>query len=98
MEALHVLEDVFEIPAGWLRPNDDLALLLEPPEMSFWERFAYEVRFGDRQLRLHELIEKRLSTNRARRMWPRISTVGDFVRAWNGGAPVNSDQGTRSER
>ncbi|HET7231642.1 MAG TPA: hypothetical protein VFJ16_16650 [Longimicrobium sp.] len=86
--ALKVLEELFEVPAAWLRPGDRITMLANLPErMSTLDHFLYDVRLGDRELILHEMIDDRLAELGRPGRWPPLVTIGDFVRVWSGHVP-----------
>ena len=81
---LGLLEAEFGIEAGFFRPDDALAWLLEPVhDGGFWSGATNSVRAGDRQLELGEYLAQRC--RRRGGTVPRdIVTLGEFGRACAG--------------
>ncbi len=66
-----------------------MALLLEPPDApSFLTRMAFDLRTGDGQLELQEILDEKLAASGMLREWTKIVTIRDFVRAWSGLRPA----------
>ncbi|MBK8146924.1 MAG: hypothetical protein IPK58_01590 [Acidobacteria bacterium] len=86
-ECFDFFEFDFEFPVGYLRPEDDLSLLTEPPSSP--ESFAFDFRWqllslGDDLL---EELNIRLKRHGTKDDWKTIRTFGELVGAWCGLEP-----------
>lgn len=88
-EVFELIEFEYGIPAGILRPDDELAKLFVP--LSTWNPIAwlnYQQIFGDRHDSLDTSIAEKLKQHDLVDEWgDAIYTVDDYVRAWCGQPP-----------
>jgi len=78
-----LLEEIYRIPAGVLRPSDDINLLVERvPERRWWRGPVHDVIAGDRQFWLQEELARQTKGRPEKDEIGEIKTVLDLVRAW----------------
>ena len=77
-----VLEEIFEIPPGLLRPEDNVGKLTDRvPEKRWWRGPSHCVLAGDRQLWLQEEFSRRLR-ERGTESPEEIRTLGELAQYW----------------
>jgi hypothetical protein len=87
-ECLDLIEEEYEIPAGLLRPEDEITKLTAPVETrNIWRWMVYQVVAGDREGELSRQLGKRMRQHGTFDTWGRIKTLGDLIRAWSGQRP-----------
>lgn len=87
-ECFDLIETEYGYIGGLLRPEDSLDKLFEPVSTKNPFHWAgYRIMAGDRQLWFGEELDKRMRKHGTYGAWPRINTIGDFVRAWCGREP-----------
>lgn len=85
LQCLELMESEYEVPAGLLRPQDNISMLADPVESkNLLKKFYYEGIAGDREFELLYQLDKRIERFGKRHMRPKIETIGDYVRAWCG--------------
>lgn len=85
-ECFDFFEFDFEFPVGYLRPEDDLSLLTEPPSSPN----PLLLIFGGNYFRGDDLLEElniRLKRHGTKDDWKTIRTFGELVGAWCGLEP-----------
>ena len=86
-ECFDLIETEYGYISGLLRPDDSLdKLFMKVPTRNPFRWASYEIMAGDRQVWFGEELEKRLREYGIREYadWPRVDTIGDFLRAWCG--------------
>lgn len=87
-EVLELLESEYGVPAGVLRPSDRLDKLMMPVRpANFWQWAVYQVKQGDRHFALQEALTKRLKHFGTVEVWRDVSTLAEYISAWDGRAP-----------
>lgn len=78
-----LLEEIYRIPAGILRPSDHIDLLVERvPEKRWWRGPVHDVIAGDRQFWIQEELARQTKGRLDGDEIGEIKTVLDLVRAW----------------
>lgn len=87
-EFLNLIEDLYEVPIGKLRPYDSLSMLFSPVRArNFLERLSYEIYDSDLEFELNEHIEKKIKKQGQTKQWSKLVTIKDCVSAWCGKPP-----------
>jgi len=87
-ECFDLIETEYGAITGLLRPEDSLEKLFQPvATRNPFRSMTYEIMAGDRQLWLGEDLRKQMRRHGVNQDWPRMETIGDFVRAWCGRKP-----------
>lgn len=88
LEALKLIEFEYSIPAGLLRPDDEVGALVEAPTGHNPLRgISHQVTVGDKEFELAYQLRRRLRRFGTASLWAGIRTVDEFVRAWCGARP-----------
>jgi hypothetical protein len=90
LECLALLEEEYSLPAGLLRPEDQLAKIFEPiPASNPWRWLVYRSREEDRQSEINYQLAKRQDRYKTRELWvlKGVNTLNDLIRAWCGQKP-----------
>jgi hypothetical protein len=93
LQCLDLIEEEYSLPAGMLRPNDDLDLLLKPiATRNPWRWLVYQACAGDRQNEINFQLGKRQEKYGTREQWAiaGVKTVADLINAWCGRLPSNA--------
>lgn len=87
-EFLNLIEDLYEVPIGKLRPYDSLSMLFSPVSArNFLEKLSYEIYDGDLEFELNEHLEKKIKKHEQTKQWSKLVTIKDCVLAWCGKSP-----------
>lgn len=88
-EVFDLIELWYGIPAGVLRPGDELAKLFVPlSTRNPFKWLSYQITFGDLHDMLDDKIVEKLKEHHLADEWgDAIYTVDDYVRAWCGRPP-----------
>jgi hypothetical protein len=80
---LELIEEVYSLPSGLLRPDDSIdRLTLKVPETRWWRGPVHDVIAGDRQAWLEGEMQRRLRHNGAPKLQRRINTIHELACAW----------------
>lgn len=87
-EALQLIESEYDLPAGFLRPEDRLEFLFDPVEAGNpLEWLLFRGKTEDRRSELEYRLSKRVGRAAFGQFRENLATIGDYVLAWcSGGA------------
>jgi len=84
-ELFALIEEAYKIPAGLLRPSDQIVTLTRRvPEKRWWKGPFHDVVAGDREFWLQEELDEKLQQYG---LWDRVTQINTFdelVHAWCG--------------
>lgn len=90
-EFFDLIEFEYEIPAGLLRPEDNVSKLFDPiPRRNLWHWLSYDVREGDSQIEVTNQLVKREKRHGTYEKW-KIETIDDLIHCWCGHKPRNGE-------
>src|SRR5581483_11886709 len=85
MQFFKEIESFYFLPAGLLRPDDDVKKLVEPDKSGKWYKpIKYELRFGELETELADQLKKRMKKSNKIVELDKIQTVDDLMRVWCG--------------
>jgi hypothetical protein len=87
-ELFELVEKIYQIPTGLLRPTDDINLLTGKIENAKWWRgIFHELMAGDNEFWLQEELDKKLKKYGTHAQINQIKTCNDLFLAWGGFVP-----------
>jgi hypothetical protein len=92
MEFFKEIECFYSMPAGLLRPDDDVKKLVEPDKPDKWYKpVRFELQIGELETVLAEELTKRMKRYNISVELDKIRTVDDLIRVWCGQKPKVKD-------
>lgn len=87
-ELFELIEEIYQIPAGLLRPKDTIILLTGKVEHTkWWCGIFHETTAGNNEFWLQEELDKKLKKYGTEKNIKRIHTINDLFLAWCGFVP-----------
>jgi hypothetical protein len=79
-ELIKEIESFYFLPAGFLRPDDDVRKLIELDKSEKWYKpIKYGIRFGELKTELAEQLKKRMKQSNRFVDLDKIQTVNDLI-------------------
>ncbi len=83
-----LIEEVYGVSAGLLRPQDDINKLTDPAKTKkWWRNIFHESSAGDNEFWLQQELEKKLKKYGTTKLFKKIDTVDDLFQCWCGQLP-----------